>query len=161
MVCHLLDARTQPHLCEIAKIRSFWEKEQRATEKQMEGQHKGRHEEKSTHRNNITIPKILDDYNNGRSSTSRWSRKVRKVKTSVCASVTNSVSCRLGCSSCSGDTVITVSGCLRVIPRQTSRIFISRRVNTHCGHLPVRRAPRMYYWYDNSVSVHVLGLSHR
>ena len=29
---------------EIAKTRSFWE-EQRSTEKEMEGQHKGRHEE--------------------------------------------------------------------------------------------------------------------
>ena len=33
----LLEARTQPHLCEIAQTRSFWEKEQRSTEKEMEG----------------------------------------------------------------------------------------------------------------------------
>ena len=36
---------TKPHLCKIAKTRSFWEKEQRSTEKEMEGQRKGRHEE--------------------------------------------------------------------------------------------------------------------
>ena len=34
-----IDARTQPHLSEIAKTRSFWAKEQRSTEKDMEGQH--------------------------------------------------------------------------------------------------------------------------
>ena len=45
MVWSLLEARTQPQLCEIAKTRNFWEKEQRSTEKEMEGQHKGRHEE--------------------------------------------------------------------------------------------------------------------
>ena len=45
----LLETRTQPHLCEIAsKARGFWEKEQRPTEKDMEGQHTGRHEEIST-----------------------------------------------------------------------------------------------------------------
>ena len=37
--------RTQPHLCKIAATRDFWEKEQRLTEKEMEGQHTGRHEE--------------------------------------------------------------------------------------------------------------------
>ena len=41
----LLEVRTRPNLCEIAKTRSFWEKEQRSTRKDMEGQHKGRHEE--------------------------------------------------------------------------------------------------------------------
>ena len=45
VVWPLLEARTQTHLCEIAATRSFWEKEQRSTEKVMEGQHKGRHEE--------------------------------------------------------------------------------------------------------------------
>ena len=40
-----LDARTRPHLCEIAKTRSFWKKEQRLTEKETEGQRKGRHVE--------------------------------------------------------------------------------------------------------------------
>ena len=32
-------------MCEIAKTRGFWEKEQRPTEKEMEGQHTGRYEE--------------------------------------------------------------------------------------------------------------------
>ncbi len=45
VVWPLLEARTQPHLCEIAKTRGSWEKEQRPTEKEMEGQHTGRHEE--------------------------------------------------------------------------------------------------------------------
>ena len=53
--------RTQPHLCEIAKNRGFWEKEQRPTEKEMEGQHTGRHEEIPTDRRHGTISKILDD----------------------------------------------------------------------------------------------------
>ena len=38
MVWPLLEARTQPHLCEIAKTRGLWEKDQRSTEKEMEGQ---------------------------------------------------------------------------------------------------------------------------
>ena len=42
---HCPEASTQPHLCEIAKTRGFWEKDQRPTEKEMEGQHTGRHEE--------------------------------------------------------------------------------------------------------------------
>ena len=41
----VLEARTEPHLCEIAETRSFWETEQKPTEREMEGQHKGRHEE--------------------------------------------------------------------------------------------------------------------
>ena len=45
VVWPLLEARTQPHLCEIAKTGSFGAKEQRSTEKEMEGQRKGRHEE--------------------------------------------------------------------------------------------------------------------
>ena len=45
VVWPLLEARTQPYLCEIAETRGFWEKEQRPTEKEIEGQHKGRHEE--------------------------------------------------------------------------------------------------------------------
>ena len=45
MVWLLLEARTQPRLCEIAKTRGFWEKGQRPTKKEMEGQHTGRHEE--------------------------------------------------------------------------------------------------------------------
>ena len=45
MVWPLLEARTQPHLCEIAKTGSFEEKEQRPTEKEKEGQHTGKHEE--------------------------------------------------------------------------------------------------------------------
>ena len=40
----LLEARTQLHLCRIAKTRGFWETEQRPTEKETEGQHTGRHE---------------------------------------------------------------------------------------------------------------------
>ena len=47
VVWSLLEARTQPHLCDIAKTRGFWdsvEKEQRPTEREMEGQHTGRHE---------------------------------------------------------------------------------------------------------------------
>ena len=47
VVWPLLEARTQPHLSEIAKTRGFWEKEQRPTEKEV-GQHTGRHEEIST-----------------------------------------------------------------------------------------------------------------
>ena len=43
MVWPLLEART--HLCEIVATRRFFEKEQRSTEKEMEGQHEGRHEE--------------------------------------------------------------------------------------------------------------------
>ena len=31
------------HMCEIAETRGFWEKEQRSTEKEIEGQHKRRH----------------------------------------------------------------------------------------------------------------------
>ena len=45
LVWPLLEARTQPHLCEIVATRCFWENEQRSTEKEMQGQHKGRHEE--------------------------------------------------------------------------------------------------------------------
>ena len=45
VVWPLLEARTRPHRCEIAETRGFWEKEQRSTEKGMEGQHTGRHEE--------------------------------------------------------------------------------------------------------------------
>ena len=45
VVWPLLEARTQPRMCEIAKTRGFWEKEQRSIEKEMEGQHTGRHEE--------------------------------------------------------------------------------------------------------------------
>ena len=41
----LLESRTQPHLCEIAKTRGFWEKEQRSTENEMDGQQTSRHEE--------------------------------------------------------------------------------------------------------------------
>ena len=48
VVWPLLVARTQPHLFEIAKTRSFQEKEQRSTEKEMEGQHIGRQEEMPT-----------------------------------------------------------------------------------------------------------------
>ena len=44
----LLEAIMQPHLCEIAKTRGFSEKEQMPTEKEMDGQHKGRHEELPT-----------------------------------------------------------------------------------------------------------------
>ena len=36
VVWPLLEARTQPHLCEIAKTRGFWEKEQRPTEKEIQ-----------------------------------------------------------------------------------------------------------------------------
>ena len=61
MVWPLLEARTQPHLCEIAETRGFWEKEQRPTEKEMEGQRKGRHEEVPTDGRHGTISKILDD----------------------------------------------------------------------------------------------------
>ena len=45
VVWPLLEARTQPHLCEISKTRGFGEKEQRPTAKEMEGQHTGRHGE--------------------------------------------------------------------------------------------------------------------
>ena len=45
VVWPLLEERTQPHMFEIAKTRGFWEKEQRPTEKEMEGQHTERHEE--------------------------------------------------------------------------------------------------------------------
>ena len=41
----LLEARTQPHRFEITKTGSFGEKEQRSTEKEMDEQHKGRHDE--------------------------------------------------------------------------------------------------------------------
>ena len=61
VVWPLLEARTQPHLCEIAKTRGFWEKEQRPTEKEMEGQHTGRYEEIPTDRRHGTRSKILDD----------------------------------------------------------------------------------------------------
>ena len=44
VVWSLLEARTQP-LCEIAATGSIGGKEQRSTKKEMEGQHKGRHEE--------------------------------------------------------------------------------------------------------------------
>ena len=37
--------REPNHICEIVATISFWEKEQRSTDKEMEGQHKGRHEE--------------------------------------------------------------------------------------------------------------------
>ena len=40
MVRSLLEARTQPHMCEIVATRRSWEKEKRSTEKEMEGQHK-------------------------------------------------------------------------------------------------------------------------
>ena len=45
VVWSLLEARTQPHLWEVAKTRGFSEKEKRPTEKEMDGQHTGRHEE--------------------------------------------------------------------------------------------------------------------
>ena len=45
MVWPLLETRTQLHLCKIAATRGFWEEEQRPTEKEMEGQHTGRHED--------------------------------------------------------------------------------------------------------------------
>ena len=44
----LLEARTQPHLGEIAKTGGFWETEQRPTEKEMAGQHTGTRDEIST-----------------------------------------------------------------------------------------------------------------
>ena len=37
--------RREHFRCDIGKTRSFWEKEQRSAEKEMEEQHKGRHEE--------------------------------------------------------------------------------------------------------------------
>ena len=37
VVWSLLEARTQPHMCEIAKTRGFWEKKQRPNEKEMGG----------------------------------------------------------------------------------------------------------------------------
>ena len=40
--------RREHKLCKIAETRGFWEKEQRPTEKEMEGQRKGRHEEVPT-----------------------------------------------------------------------------------------------------------------
>ena len=61
VVWPLLEARTQPHLCTIAATRGFWEKKQRPTEKKMEGQHTGRHEEIPTDWRHGTRPKILDD----------------------------------------------------------------------------------------------------
>ena len=45
VVCPPFEARTQPHLWEIANTRRFWETEQRSTETEMEGQHKGTLEE--------------------------------------------------------------------------------------------------------------------
>ena len=45
VVWPLLEARTRHHLSEIVATRRFWEKEQRSTEKEMEGQLKGRYEE--------------------------------------------------------------------------------------------------------------------
>ena len=42
---HCMRRETQPHLCELAKTRGFWEKEPRPTENEMEGQHTGIHEE--------------------------------------------------------------------------------------------------------------------
>ena len=47
----------QPHLCEIGKTRGLWEKEQRPTEKEMEG----RHEEIPNDGRHGTRSKILDD----------------------------------------------------------------------------------------------------
>ena len=44
VVWSLPETRTKRHLCKIDKIRSFGEKEQRSTEKETEGQHKGRYE---------------------------------------------------------------------------------------------------------------------
>ena len=44
VVWSLPEPRTQPHLCKIDKTGSFGEKEQRSTEKEAEGQHKGRFE---------------------------------------------------------------------------------------------------------------------
>ena len=41
MVWPLLEARTQPHMCEIAKTGSFGEKEQRSTEKKIRDNIKG------------------------------------------------------------------------------------------------------------------------
>ena len=61
VVSPLLEATTQPYLCEIAKTIGFWEKEQRPTEKEMEGQHTGRHEEIPTDWRHGTRLKILDD----------------------------------------------------------------------------------------------------
>ena len=43
VVWPVFEARTQ--MCKISKTGSFGEKEHRSTEKEMEGQHKGRHEE--------------------------------------------------------------------------------------------------------------------
>ena len=80
-ICGLATAwgeRTQPHLCEIAATKSFWEKEQRSTEKEMEGQHKRRHEEIPTYWRHGTRSKILDDWNNGRPCTSRCQERWKK-----------------------------------------------------------------------------------
>ena len=57
------------YVFKIAKTRGFWEKEQRPTEKEMAGQHSGRHEE---------IPTWHKIENTGRPFTRRWSRKVRR-----------------------------------------------------------------------------------
>ena len=46
--CLADEAKTQPHLCDIAKTTGLWAKEQGATEKEMDGQHTGRHEELPT-----------------------------------------------------------------------------------------------------------------
>ena len=77
VVWPLLEARTQPHLSEFTETRSFWETKQRSTEKEMEEQHKGRHEEITTDRRHGTRQKILDDKDNDRPCTRRWSRKMR------------------------------------------------------------------------------------
>ena len=61
VVWPLLEARSQPHLSEIAKDRGFWEKEPRSTEKEMEGQCKGRQEEVPTDGRHRTRSKKMDD----------------------------------------------------------------------------------------------------
>ena len=57
VVLPLLEARKQTHLFEIAETRGFWEKEPGSTEKEMEGQHTGRHEEVPTNWRHGTISK--------------------------------------------------------------------------------------------------------
>ena len=81
VVWPLFEAKPQPHMYEIAATGSFWEKEQRLTEKEMEGQHKGRHEEIPTNWRHGAISKLLDHRNNSLPCTQRWSRKVRTCAT--------------------------------------------------------------------------------
>ena len=81
VVWPLLEAKPQPH---NVRNRCDWEflgEGAELTEKEMEGQHKGRHEEIPTNWRHGTISKLLDHWNNSLPCTQIWSRKVRTCAT--------------------------------------------------------------------------------